>query len=465
MSFTNLLFLFVFLPISVVAYYLFGGKARKYVLLLVSILFYAINCFDYLYALIALMVMIIIIARIISKASSVVLKRILLTVGILLCIVPLVMVKGSGIIGLDLDEFPLGISYFTFKAVSYLVDTYRGTIVLSGFPINDLVYLSMFTHIQSGPISRYAEMEYVDGKLFENGERQKLFVDGIYRFMIGFSKKILLADTIGRIVTEVFETAYVDFTPAFAWLGVICGGLQLYYDFSGYSDMAIGLTNVFGYRCEENFIYPACTKSFSEFWRRWHVSLGNWFRDYIYFPLGGSRCKTQFRNYLNIFIVWLVTGLWHGFGSGFVFWGICWFAIISIEKITKLDKYFEGPILRCIYRILILLFFFTSIIFFRSSNVINGLSIITRMFVPGTRKLTNSRTLFLIKDNLFYLLIGIILMIPVIPMLEHKFCTDNHRNIKMVYDIVYGIIVIGAFVLALAFVVAGQNNPFAYANF
>ena len=462
MSFTNLLFLFVFLPISVIVYYLFRGKARKYVLLLVSILFYAINCFEYLYALIALMVLIVILARMSAKITSTSAKRVLLAVGVLLSLVPLVLVKGSGIIGLDLDEFPLGISYFTFKAVSYLVDAYRGTIILEGSVINDFVYLSMFTHIQSGPISRFGEMEYVEGKLFGNGERQKLFVDGIYRFMIGFSKKILLADTIGRIVTEVFETAYIDFMPAFAWLGVICGGLQLYYDFSGYSDMAIGLTNVFGYRCEENFIYPACTKSFSEFWRRWHVSLGNWFRDYIYFPLGGSRCKTQFRNYLNIFIVWLATGLWHGFGTNYIFWGLLWFAIITIEKLTKINKYFVNPVMKTVYRILILLFFSVSIVFFKSNGVMDGLQIISRMFVPGTRELTNTRTLFLIKDNLFYLLFGIIFMMPIVPAIE-KMCCEKCK--KQVFDVIYGVIVGFMFIWALSFVVAGQNNPFAYANF
>ncbi|MBR3642703.1 MAG: MBOAT family protein, partial [Parasporobacterium sp.] len=207
---------------------------------------------------------------------------------------------------------PLGISFFTFKAISLLSDVYHGKCELGKDPGKAALYLSFYGQIISGPISKYDEFFLGYDESGKAGIRDWFSGDGSRLFLRGFCKKIIFANVLGLIVAEVFATEFKMTSSALLWLGSIAYSLQLYYDFSGYSDMAIGVGKMAGINCNENFNYPYCAASISEFWRRWHISLGNWFKDYVYFPLGGSRVKTKRRLYLNLLAVWLLTGIWHG---------------------------------------------------------------------------------------------------------------------------------------------------------
>lgn len=288
MSFTSLSFLFVFLPILLCIYYVANDSAKEYVLLVASLAFYALGSLKYLVLFAVLTIVTVGLGRVLAMASNRATRVLLLILGICVNVVPLLYYKyfdfaidtWNHISGSQTPlhnlALPLGISFFTFKAISYIVDTYKRTIELSDRVIHDALYLSFFAQIQSGPLNRYSEMKVsTDHGRFKVGY---LFSDGIYRFMIGFSKKILLANILAKIVDEVYATPMENITTGYAWLGSICFSLQLFFDFSGYSDMAIGISEMFGYPCRENFVYPYITESVAKFWRRWHISLSEWFR-------------------------------------------------------------------------------------------------------------------------------------------------------------------------------------------
>ena len=300
MTITSLLFLFCFLPIVLAIYYIANDNAKECILLIASLIFYSIGSLRYLMLFIVVMALTIIIGRVMDLINSKALRRLLLVLGVIVNISVLGYYKYTDFAILTLNKIfdssielkelllPLGISFFTFKAISYLVDVYKGKIELQKCsPLHDAFYLSFFAQVQSGPLTRYSGSFCVD-----RVERKAMFSDGVWRFLIGFNKKVLLANVLSNITTEIFSTEFENFSTAYAWLGSICYSLQLFYDFAGYSDMAIGISEMFGYKCMENFNYPYMTESVAKFWRRWHISLSEWFRDYIYIPLGADCPKT-----------------------------------------------------------------------------------------------------------------------------------------------------------------------------
>ena len=354
---------------------------------------------------------------------------------------------------------PLGISFFTFKSISYLVDVYRKKAALTDNPLHDALYLSFFAQIQSGPLSRYHDMTQFNQKKIDFD----LFSDGVYRFLAGFSKKILISNVLSNITTEIFKAPFENFSTSYAWLGAVCYSLQLFFDFSGYSDMAIGITQMFGYKCPENFDYPYMTDSVSKFWRRWHITLSEWFRDYIYIPLGGSRNKRKWRVYVNLFVVWLLTGIWHGAAWNFVVWGLGYFVVISLERIFELPGRLKSKLGKILYRICSLLFINFQWVLFRSESLLSGLRYIKRMILPYTNEVANMRTLFLIKDYWFFIVLAIVLSTPIVSKLGCKL--EKNKIVHTIYEILIALLVIGGFIWSISFVVAGQNNPFAYADF
>ena len=415
----------------------------------------------------------IIIGRLIHLTPKKLARRILLITGIALNAGILIYYKYADFIlsftkenAADVQKevlLPLGLSFFTFKAISYLVDVYSGKAVLSENPVHDALYLSFFGQIQSGPLSRYNDMCFpaeLDGK---KNARMNLFSDGVLRFLIGFNKKVLLANILAKVTTEVFSTPVEKYTMAYAWLGSICFSLQLFFDFAGYSDMAIGLSEMFGYKCRENFNYPYMTESVAKFWRRWHISLSEWFRDYIYIPLGGSRNKNKWRVYFNLLVVWVLTGIWHGAAWTFVFWGLGYFVLISFERLTKLPDRLQSKPSKIIYRVFTLLFINCQWILFRSDTLKNGIRFIKRLFVFYDNKITDFRALFLLKEYGVFIAAAILLCFPVVPWLRKKL--EGRTKALVVFDGIVYTVILGLFVCALSFVVAGQNNPFAYANF
>lgn len=475
MSFTSMIFLFLFLPVSLILYYSFGKWFKDYLLLALSLLFYAAGSVKYALLFVLVILFIIVTGRIISAVKSTGLKRAMLIAGTSVCIMMLLYYKyfdfgirtynsifGKTIPTLDL-ALPLGISFFSFKAISYLADIYTGKIELHPDPVHDALYLSFFTQITSGPLSRYNDMVFPPGLEGEKGANLTLFSDGVYRFMIGFNKKVLLANTLANITAEVFSASASDLSCAYAWLGSICYSLELYYDFAGYSDMAIGLSEMFGYKCMENFNYPYMTESAAGFWRRWHISLSQWFRDYVYIPLGGSRNKNPGRVYFNLLVVWLLTGIWHGANWTFIAWGLGFFLMISFERLTGLPKKIKSKPGKAIYRIFTLIFINCEWILFRSDSIHDGFAFIARLVSTNSNPLADQRVLFLIKDYSVFIAAGLLLCAPVVPAIEKRLSTNSAA--RAVFDTIKVVLVMLLFVWSISFVVAGQNNPFAYANF
>lgn len=476
MSTTSLVFVFLFLPLSLALYYLAKDETKEYVLLFLSIVFYACGSLKYLTIFLISICITIAIGRTMATytTKNKIITRFLLIIGIIYNVSILAYYKYfdfalstySDLTGtaVELKNFvlPLGISFFTFKAISYLADIYNQKIVLRNDPFHDALYLSFFGQVISGPLSRYNDMTNIVASLKTKCDRFDLFSEGVYRFMIGFNKKVLLSNMLANITNEVFSAPFESFSVGYAWLGSICFSLELFFDFSGYSDMAIGLSKMFGYNCPENFFYPYATESVSKFWRRWHITLGAWFRDYIYIPLGGSRVR-EIRLAVNLLIVWILTGIWHGSAWNFVIWGIGYFIAIAFEKFSGLPDIIKSRMGRIIYRVGVLLFINFQWVIFRSSDLLNGLRFIKRMFICVNNPLADSRTLFLLKDYGVFIVVAIILSFPIIPWIEKRF-GQNQKSANIIRVVQVAIVGL-SFVWAISCVISGLNNPFAYANF
>ena len=463
---TSMIFLFLFLPIALAVYHLAGDSKKEYVLLAVSLLFYSFCSFEYILLFTAAAAVTVGIGRILHRAGNRTVKRCLLILGIAVNAGLLIYYKYSDFalstwssltsaeVRLKGLALPLGISFFTFKAISYLTDVYKGTAVLAKNPLHDALYLTFFPQVQSGPLSRYNDLD---------GYHAGLFSDGVFRFLTGFCKKVLIADVLSKVTTEVFAAPVGNSSMLFAWLGAGCYSLQLLFDFAGYSDMAVGVSEMFGFRCMENFRYPYMTESVSGFWRRWHISLGQWFRDYIYIPMGGSRCKKKGRVYFNLFVVWMLTGIWHGAAWNFVVWGLGYFAVIAFERLTGLPGRIRHKWGKAVYRILTLLFINFQWVLFNAKDLPSGLEFIGRMIVPHPNALADARALFLLKDYGFFIIAAVLLCFPVVPWLDRKL--RGRKVLHTLYEAALALVLIAAFAWSVSLVVAGLNNPFAYTNF
>ena len=456
MSFIDLKFLFIFLPVVLIVSFVLKGRIKEIVLLLASLCFYYINSDLTIVLLLISVVLTILIGKAISDEQKKKNKLILLIFGVSLNVLVLVGYKVYNRFD-DNILIPLGLSFLTFKSISYLVDIYNEKVDHTN-PIHDALYLSIFTQIQSGPISRYNDFENIT----EKEDIWKYRVNGLYRFFVGLCKKVLIADVLAKIVGEIFNSSVDSLSSSYAWLGSICFSLQLFYDFAGYSDMAIGLTEFFGYKCKENFVYPYMTENVSSFWRRWHISLSEWFRDYVYIPLGGSR-KGKYRVYFNLLIVWLLTGLWHGLSLNFVIWGLGYFVLISFERFFKISERLKNKPAKILYRVFSLFFINIEWVAFRAKSASHAFSYIARMFYSPDNHMADKRALLLINDYWIFILLAVLFCFPVIPALEKKL--EGKAKLKTVYDIICGIVLLIGFAWAISFIISGQNNPFAYGNF
>lgn len=452
-------------------YYIADKEAREYVLLAVSLIFYSLGSLQYIVLFIIAIIVTVTIGRYMHKVENIKGRSTLLLIGISYNVCILVYYKYAdfilsnlGLLGKTIEFknplLPLGISFFVFKAISYLMDIYKGEAVLTENYVHDALYLSFFAQVQSGPLNRYNDMVMIGTR---QGEKNNIFANGVQRFLIGFNKKILLANVLANITNEIFAAPLDNYSRSYVWLGSICYSLQLFFDFSGYSDMAIGLSEMFGYKCIENFNYPYMTESVSKFWRRWHISLGSWFREYIYIPLGGSRNKNKFKVYVNLFVVWMLTGIWHGASWKFVIWGLGYFVLIAFEKATNFPDRFETVFGKTVYRVFTLLFVNFQWVIFRAEDLQSGLNYIKRMFICDANSLADSRTLFLIKDYFPFIVCAIVLCFPVVPWIGEKL--KNNKSAYVFYEFVISILVVMLFVWSMSFVVTGKYNPFAYANF
>lgn len=472
MSLVSTHFLFLFLPCALAVYYLAGKRLREFVLLAFSILFYYFEPKRFLLLFLCTVAFTVLVGRLLARSKNERSRKLLFLFGLAFQLLPLLCCKYSAFFLGELGRLtgraytfgalalPLGISFYTFKGISYLADLYGRRAVPEGSPLHDALYLSFFPQLQCGPLSRYDALRLSDR--FEAG-RFAFFSGGVRRFLVGFCKKVLLADVLFNLVEEVFSAPFSSFSCSYAWLGSLCYSLQLYYDFSGYSDMAIGLTRMFGYDCCENFDYPYLTDSVSHFWRRWHISLSQWFRDYVYIPMGGSRSESRSRVYFNLLTVWLLTGLWHGANWTFLFWGLGYFVLISFERLTGLPGRLKRGWARAAWRVGSLLFINLQWIVFRSPSLSFAFSYIRRLFRCAANPLADSRVLFLLREYRVFLIGALLLCFPLGERLR-RLCAKDRRT-QYAFEIVSALVIALLFLWALSYVFAGQNNPFAYANF
>lgn len=466
MVFSSLEFIFVFLASVLAVYYLVPPKARNIVLLLFSLVFYGWGEPVYVFLMIATITVDYICGYIIGRDLDSKPKRakVTLIVSIVINLALLGVFKyydffagtlnsllGRGVfptLGLTL---PIGISFYTFQALSYVIDVYRRDARVQKNIAAFGTYVTLFPQLIAGPIVRYAD---VDDQLRERTHSLTLFASGCRTFICGLAKKILLANAAGAMWNSLSAAAEPDALGA--WLAIVFYTFQIYFDFSGYSDMAIGLGKMFGFSFRENFYYPYVSESITEFWRRWHISLSTWFREYVYIPLGGNR-KGVGRTYFNLFCVWLLTGLWHGASWNFVLWGLYYFALLVIEKTFLLRLLERAPKFpRHIYTMAAVIFGW---LLFVIEDVSSIGAYLSRMF-GGTGVFATQITVYELVRNLVFLAILILASTPAPKKLWYKLYSKGTP-----WRIVQSVVCAIAFVLCIAYLVDSSYNPFLYFRF
>lgn len=408
MLFSSLTFLHVFLPSILALYFLSPVRMRNYVLLVASIIFYAWGEPLYLAMMLFTVIVNYVGALLIEKSQTSVLKKTALFGTISVDLGFLFYFKYfnfflENLNKIDFFDFPfievimpIGISFYTFQALSYLIDVYRGEVAAQHNFYKLALYISLFPQLVAGPIVKYHDVYEEINSRKETFER---FMYGIRRFVMGLAKKVLLANTLGAVVDTIYALPVSEISVSAAWLGAIAYALQLYFDFSGYSDMAIGLGHMFGFKFLENFNYPYLSRSVSEFWRRWHISLSTWFKQYLYIPLGGNRISKG-RTYINLFIVFLVTGFWHGASWSFIIWGMWNGVLVCAERFFGLNKDPCGKLssfLRLCYANFV---FLAGWVLFRSDTLTYAIDYLKVMFGIMQTSPDNNGALFY-ADNLF----------------------------------------------------------------
>jgi len=361
-------------------------------------------------------------------------------------------IAGSQILAHAIITLPIGISFFTFQAISYVVDVYRGEVKHSDRLANVALYISFFPQLIAGPILKYKDVNSQIKNRTVTWENVSL---GFRRFIYGLSKKVLIANVLGACVDHIFNLSIAGIDPAMAWIGAVAYTFQIYYDFSGYSDMAIGLGKMFGFEYPENFNYPYLSASIVEFWRRWHISLGTWFKEYVYIPLGGNK-KGKARTYLNLIIVFLLTGLWHGADMSFVIWGLyhCFFSVIERLGLKNLLRRFK-PV-GIIYCFLVVLFGW---VLFRSPDTVSAMQYIARMVLPWRYQSAEAIQTYLSAKTVFALVAGCIgagLIQRIIP--------DALKE-KLKYSVLESVYCVIILILSIAAIASNAYNPFIYFQF
>ena len=463
MLFTSISFLYYFLPIVILFYFIVPKKMRNFVLFIVSMFFYFYGEPKY----ILLMLLEIGIAYLGAicidkyKKKSVFFLTISIHIG-LLCIfkyTDFILENVNHIANTNIPLFritlPIGISFYTFQILSYVIDVYKGKVKVQKNFLKLATYVSLFPQLVAGPIVRYETIvEELDHRKhsFEN------FSYGIKRFTIGLSKKVLIANLLGELCNLFLNTN--EKSVVFYWIFAISYTLQIYFDFSAYSDMAIGLGRMFGFHFLENFNYPYISKSITEFWRRWHISLSSWFKDYVYIPLGGNRegLKKQIR---NIMIVWLLTGIWHGASWNFVIWGLLFGMLLILEKVL-LAKYLE----KCpnfLKRIYVLFLVMISFLIFQASNMAEAWKHIIGLLGMTKETLINSYTIYYLRSYFVLLIIAFLGATPLLKNLVVKL--KEHEKINKLINLLEPFYVILLLVVVTAYLVDNSYNPFLYFRF
>ena len=465
MLFTSISFLYYFLPALIIIYFITPKKYKNIILLIASLLFYLYGEPKYVFLMIAEIIIAYIGAILIDKYKNQS-KNILITT-LFIHVFLLIIFKYTDFIIQTINDIsnanikllnialPIGISFYTFQIISYVIDVYNGKVKVQKNIINLATYVSLFPQLVAGPIVRY---QTVEKELDDRVHSFNNFAYGIRRFSIGLAKKVLIANALGELCTKAF--ALNETTVILYWIFGISYMLQLYFDFSAYSDMAIGLGRIFGFNFPENFNYPYISKSITEFWRRWHISLSTWFKDYVYIPLGGNR-DGKYKQIRNILIVWLLTGIWHGANWTFLIWGLLFGIILIIEKIF-LNKFMEKlpSFIRRIYVLFIVMILF---IIFNSDNMSVALTNIKGLFGMNGEVFINDYTLHYLKSYLLILIISLFGATPFIKTLIDKLRKNRYAN--NIINILEPILIVVILVVVTSYLIDNSYNPFLYFRF
>jgi len=465
MLFSSISFLFYFLPAILLVYFLVPFKFKNAVLLAFSLFFYAWGGVKYALFMILAIVMGYIFGLLIEKFRGKTVSKVILGIAVASIISFMLYFKYmdffieniNGIFGTSIPllkiVLPIGISFYTFQIISYVVDVYRGEKAQKN-PINLAAYVAMFPQLIAGPIVRYAD---VARELEHRTHSLPLAAAGARRFIIGLAKKVLIANSM----YDLSEIAYAatEKTVLFYWIYGIAIMLYIYFDFSGYSDMAIGLGKIFGFTFLENFNYPFISKSVTEFWRRWHMSLGSWFRDYLYIPLGGNRVP-KWRWFINIFAVWLFTGFWHGASWNFIIWGLFFGVLLVIEKFWTY-KFFNKS--KVIGRVYILFAALISFMVFQLPTMGEAFTFIGGLFGAGGIPFASAETLYYLRNYAVLLILAIVGSTPVVKILATKF--SESKKLGKLSNVLEPIVLVALFAVVTAFLVDSSSNPFLYFRF
>ena len=472
MVFSSLPFLFRYLPIVLLLYFIAPKRFRNFILFVASLIFYAWGEPIYVCLMIFSTVVDYVHGRLVyryqsngemKKAKLAVASSMVINLSLLgffkytdFFISNFNAITGSSIPLLNL-ALPIGISFYTFQTMSYTIDIFRGEAKLQRNVIDFGAYVALFPQLIAGPIVQY---KTIATQLQSRKENFDQFSYGIMRFMIGLGKKVLLANNIGLLWDQISKMGNDDLTVIGAWLGISAFAFQIYFDFSGYSDMAIGLGHMLGFEFLENFNYPYMSKSITEFWRRWHISLGSWFRDYVYIPLGGNRCKLS-KQIRNIAIVWLLTGIWHGASWNFVMWGVYFGLLLVIEKFVLLKLLKRLPAF--VSHIYTIIFVWIGWVIFAFDDLSIGINYLKTMLGLGGHSFVNDKTLYLLLNYAVILTILILACTQLPKKLVIKLF-GNHGE-RRVTGIAQAIFIIGIFFVTVAYLVDASYNPFLYFRF
>ena len=470
MVFSSLVFIFVFLPITLFIYYLSPRKLKNLVLLISSLIFYAWGEPIYIFLMIFTTVFSYVSAILINKYKSK--KTSSLAIFILSVAVNLSVLCFFKYYGFFIDNInnlfsmnikvkklplPVGISFYTFQTLSYIIDVYLKKVPVQKNIISFSTYVTMFPQLVAGPIVKYGD---INKQLENRKESLDKFGEGVSYFIRGLSKKVLLANNIGLLWSNVKALSPDKISVFSAWLGILAFTFQIYFDFSGYSDMAIGLGKFFGFDLMENFNYPYISKSVTEFWRRWHISLGSWFREYVYIPLGGNK-KGALKQYRNLFIVWFLTGFWHGANWNFIIWGLYFGILITLEKIFVLKWLDKLPnFISHVYALIIIIVGW-AIFEFENTSVL--FSFIKTMFGMGSNTFIDNQSIYYLYTNLFLFILAIIFSTPLPKKLFKKLIYNVKLKpyAKLIVPTIYLILIL----LCTTYLVNETYNPFLYFKF
>ena len=465
MLFSGIPFLYYFLPAVLIVYFLTPKCLKNAVLLLSSLIFYAWGEPKYVLLMVSAIVLFYLCGLAIGRARKRCWKRLWLTVSVVLSIAMLGVFKYAdffisgfnAVTGLSLPllrlALPIGISFYTFQCLSYTVDVYRGNAKVQKNPISFGAYVALFPQLIAGPIVRYVDVAR------ELDSRSHSFTDfslGLRRFLVGLGKKVLLANNFGLLI-ELFRDSGEKST-VFYWMYAIAFTLHIYFDFSGYSDMAIGLGRIFGFRFGENFNYPYLSRSITEFWRRWHMSLGSWFRDYVYIPLGGNRVSKP-RWVFNILVVWSLTGLWHGAAWNFVLWGLLFAVVLLVEKGIPGLKKLPGAVQHLYVMLIVIL----SFVLFNAADLGQAGGDFAGLFGLSGLPAVTGETLYYLRSYAVLFLVGIVGVTPLPKRLWEKLEHGAHTGPLLTG--LEAVLLLGLLLICTGYLVDGSFNPFLYFRF